>query len=79
MMNNGRSKGFGFVCFSSVDEANKAMASMNGRVIGDRPLYVSLAERKDERHARLSSSNLERKDNTIDQVNTTYRIVLFWT
>lgn len=76
--NNGQSKGFGFVCFSSQDEANVAFSSMNGRVFGDRRLYVSFAERKYDRKARLNSFHLQRNTNP---VNTTQRshILLLWT
>ncbi|KAH8320863.1 hypothetical protein KR067_011394 [Drosophila pandora] len=51
----GRSKGFGFVCFISANEATCAVTELNGRVVGSKPLYVALAQRKEERKAHLAS------------------------
>lgn len=42
----GRSKGFGFVCFTCQSDATKAVSEMNNRIIGAKPLYVALAQRK---------------------------------
>lgn len=60
MSEDGRSKGFGFVCFSSPEEATKAVTEMNGRIIGSKPLYVALAQRKEDRKAHLASQYMQR-------------------
>ncbi|KAK4052467.1 Protein phosphatase PP2A regulatory subunit B [Microbotryomycetes sp. JL201] len=56
----GVSKGFGFVCFSAPDEATKAVTDMNGKMIGSKPLYVSLAQRKDVRKQQLEAQVAQR-------------------
>lgn len=62
-MEEGRSKGFGFVCFSSPEEATKAVTEMNGRIVGSKPLYVALAQRKEDRKAHLNSQYMQRMAN----------------
>merc|ERR1711942_639712 len=60
MNEEGRSKGFGFVCFSSPEEATKAVTEMNGRIIVAKPLYVALAQGKEDRKAHLASQYIQR-------------------
>lgn len=62
-MEEGRSKGFGFVCFNLPEEATKAVTEMNGRIVGSKPLYVALAQRKEDRKAHLASQYLQRVAN----------------
>lgn len=57
---NGRSKGFGFVCFEKPDDATKAVVEMNNKIITCKPLYVALAQRKEDRRAQLASQYMQR-------------------
>jgi polyadenylate-binding protein len=54
------SKGFGFVCFATPDEATKAVTQMNGKMINNKPIFVALAERKDERRRKLEFQHAQR-------------------
>eukprot|EP00286_Rhodomonas_abbreviata_P013215 CAMPEP_0181340828 /NCGR_PEP_ID=MMETSP1101-20121128/30062_1 /TAXON_ID=46948 /ORGANISM="Rhodomonas abbreviata, Strain Caron Lab Isolate" /LENGTH=715 /DNA_ID=CAMNT_0023452019 /DNA_START=131 /DNA_END=2278 /DNA_ORIENTATION=- len=56
-MNDGKvSKGFGFVCYSSPEEATRAVTELNGKVVGGKPLVVTLHQRKEHRRAHLAAT-----------------------
>nr|GMC56156.1 polyadenylate-binding protein 2-like [Ipomoea batatas] len=50
---SGISRGSGFCCLSQPREASRALSEMIGKMVVSKPLYVALAQRKEERRARL--------------------------
>jgi len=51
----GLSKGFGYVCFSTPEEATKAVTAMNGTMFFTKPLFVALHQNKEARRAQLQA------------------------
>ena len=52
---NGRSRCFGFVCFENAENAAKAKEEKHNKMNGSKPLYVALAQRKEDRQTILAS------------------------
>uniref|UniRef100_T1GCU7 Polyadenylate-binding protein n=1 Tax=Megaselia scalaris TaxID=36166 RepID=T1GCU7_MEGSC len=74
MDEEGRSKGFGFVCFNLAEGATRAVTELNGTILGSKPLYVALAQRKEDRKAHLAAQYMRHRVQPMTQIfppNTT--------
>jgi polyadenylate-binding protein len=60
-MDGAKSKGFGYVCFQSPDDATRAVTDMNGRMVKTKPIYVALHQPRDVRNAFLQNQNMQRQ------------------
>ncbi|XP_078082749.1 polyadenylate-binding protein 1-like [Mustelus asterias] len=51
---------YGVVCFSTPEEASKAAMEMDGRIVGTKPLAITLTQSKEDRQARLTYQYMQR-------------------
>ncbi len=58
----GRSRGFGFVEYTNVDDANKAIAELDGKELDGREIKVNMAEQKTDRGDRNDNRNFSRNN-----------------
>lgn len=57
----GASRCFGFVCFSTQDEAMRALSEMSGKVVWSKPLFVALLQPREIRRAQLQAQFQQRQ------------------
>jgi RNA recognition motif-containing protein len=66
-LETGQSKGFGFVRFSTLDEADAAIQGLNGRRIEGKRLFATFAESRERRDRASAMLYVKRLPLTVDQ------------
>ncbi|XP_058229983.1 polyadenylate-binding protein 1-A-like [Hemibagrus wyckioides] len=61
MMENGRSKGYGYVTYSNEAEAKTAISELNGKILGTKVLFIALSKSKEELARLKNRRNWTRK------------------
>ncbi|KAL3320853.1 Polyadenylate-binding protein 4 [Cichlidogyrus casuarinus] len=74
---NGMSRSFGFVCFRTAEHATLAVTNMNTAMLGNKPLYVAIAQRKEDRRAKLTADYQARMESLRNQMYTMHPTLPF--